>query len=193
MKNLHRLLFLALFVFEQLNHYHILHFPLDFTWIGLMVSLGVAVGLLEGVNWAFRRSWGIELPWATWTYVLIAVSIDAAGDVFHLYSRLPWYDQVAHFSGGLIAGFVFMAAIATYARGVRQQYSPAAIAVYAYGLAMALGAAYEIEEYLEDFFTGSHRLGDGPDTANDLLMNALGAMVAVLALTCARRLRRPSA
>lgn len=42
------------------------------------------------------------------------------------------------------------------------------------------GALYEIEEYLEDFFTASMRLGDGPDTANDIMLNVIGAAVAVV-------------
>jgi len=36
---------------------------------------------------------------------------------------------------------------------------------------------YEIEEYLEDYFTGSHRLGDGLDTAEDLMFNIVGGLV----------------
>lgn len=39
------------------------------------------------------------------------------------------------------------------------------------------GSFYEIEEYLEDAFYNHRqvRLGDGPDTANDLLLNLYGA------------------
>jgi len=40
-----------------------------------------------------------------------------------------------------------------------------------------LGTAYEVEEWLEDAWVHGQmlRLGDGPDTADDLLMNIIGA------------------
>lgn len=55
-----------------------------------------------------------------------------------------------------------------------------------YGL--ALGAStifavlYEVEEYLEDYFFQTNRLGDGPDTANDLMLNLFGGALLIVCL-----------
>jgi uncharacterized membrane protein YsdA (DUF1294 family) len=53
----------------------------------------------------------------------------------------------------------------------------------ALGINVIVAVLYEVEEYLEDFFTLSQRLGDGPDTANDMMVNLIGGagcMVGVL-------------
>ncbi|MBU0963868.1 hypothetical protein KKC06_02410, partial [Patescibacteria group bacterium] len=42
------------------------------------------------------------------------------------------------------------------------------------------GVLYELEEYLEDVFTGGNRLGSGVDTANDMMWNTIGALIVVL-------------
>ena len=48
---------------------------------------------------------------------------------------------------------------------------------------------YEIEEYSEDFFYGTNRLGDGPDTANDLMLNLIGGAIIILAIMAYRAIR----
>jgi uncharacterized membrane protein YjdF len=53
----------------------------------------------------------------------------------------------------------------------------------AYMTSVLFAVLYEMQEYLEDVFSGSHRLGDGPDTANDLLLNLIGGLVTVLLVT----------
>ncbi len=49
-------------------------------------------------------------------------------------------------------------------------------------IGVTLGAGYELLEYSEDVLTGSSRLGDGPDTGNDLLMDFIGAALATLSV-----------
>jgi hypothetical protein len=47
------------------------------------------------------------------------------------------------------------------------------------GVAFAtmLATLYEVTEYTEDFITGSHRLGDGFDTVNDLVLGMVGGLL----------------
>ena len=96
------------------------------------------------------------------------------------YFLFSWYDQAAHFTGGAAcAGLVF-----SFLRRLTKtriiQIGRWGLTVFSIAITGFLGSLYEIEEYLEDFFRGSHRLGDGFDTANDMLLNALGAVFIIL-------------
>ncbi len=179
LKNLQRLFFAALFIFELLNFFGVLNFPLAFTWLGLIVTLVVTVLVLELINLLWR--WlGMTLHWSNWTLAFLVIFIDVLGDIFQWYARWPWFDQVAHGIGGSLAAIFFINVLKNYWQITAQRRSVLMTALVAYSLSMTVSAWYEIEEYLEDYFTGSQRLGDGPDTANDLLMGALGAGVVVL-------------
>ena len=48
---------------------------------------------------------------------------------------------------------------------------------------ISLSALYEVEEYVEDIFFKTNRLGPGVDTASDLLFNILGVASIVIFIT----------
>ena len=62
--------------------------------------------------------------------------------------------------------------------------------LFVFCILSTLGTIYEIEEYLEDVFFHSNRLGDGYDTANDLLMNNSGAFITLLIIYLIWHVRR---
>ncbi len=113
--------------------------------------------------------------WAALPSVM-SVGLDMAGDYLHWYVQFSWYDAMLHAVGGAAAA-IGLGSI------INHRFGKTVPAKFRYWLiftgVVAASVFYELEEYLEDYFTGSNRLGDGFDTANDLLMNSGGAALAV--------------
>jgi len=167
-----RIVFAIVILFELLNGFGVLHVPLDFSWFGLIITSGVAwiaIELLFG-----RLGDGRKLRIAM-LLSLMAVLLDAAGDVFRLYSRVIWYDKALHIIGGAVVAYLVYLLVERAIGALR----PSTQMLFMVGVANLLGAAYEIEEWLEDVWVHGKmlRLGDGPDTADDLLMNIVGAVM----------------
>lgn len=193
MKNVVRLLFLLLMLYEWLNFFGVLPFEPEFAWPGLLATLIVAWFALEMLDLFYRTGKIESLRAETWFLAFLAVAIDAIGDLHHFYDRWLWYDQVAHFLG---TGAVMIALFDVVRAVVDSEKSSATKFVQgllAYGFSITLASLFEVEEYLEDVFTGSDRLGSGFDTANDMLMNVFGATAVFSLLLFTGKLReRPS-
>ena len=169
-----RILIYALILFEALNLAGILNFTLDFSWLGLLVTSVGTLLALEMIYFIFQRK-RILLPQLPYLLAAAGLWLDALGDIAHLYGRLGFYDQFMHAVGG---GIVMALAIAILSNTKAKM--PVVLIIFlALGLVALFGDLYEIEEYLEDrFYHGRQvRLGDGPDTADDLLWNLAGGML----------------
>ncbi len=170
-----RLLFFGLIIFEFLNLINILYVPLDFSWFGLIVTASFVWLTVELVVYFWKAK--EYLPVALGLSFL-GVLFDALGDIFHFYSRFGFYDRSIHLViGAIIAYLLFI---------LTKKYSP----LFILGMTSLLGVLYEIEEYLEDKFIHHRglRLGDGPDTADDLLMNLLGALLMIFIIFIFKKL-----
>lgn len=180
--NIIRLGFLTWIVFELLNWAEILHFTLDFTWLGLVLTSGFVWGVLEIISARLNKSTGKPLPWFVFLLALMAVSFDALGDVMHWYVTYEWYDQVGHVLGGSMAAlgafFVFWHLNEAGKISIGKKLA----SFMAFTTSAFLGVLYELEEYLEDVFTGGNRLGSGVDTANDMMWNTIGGLVIVFVI-----------
>lgn len=176
--------------FESLNYAGILPYTLTFSWLGLLLT-GLSMWLLvELASLFLKAKIGTPLPWPAMLFGAGGIYVDAVGDIGKYFARFSSYDQFAHFAiTGLVAGLFF------WFFGILQKHGhfPSGsffLAATAFLVTNLLGMFYEIEEYLEDYFTGSHRLGDGPDTANDLLLNLLGALFVAVILYVWSRFRK---
>jgi len=167
-----------LFIFETLNWLKILNFNIFFTWRGLLITTIIAVIILESINFYVRKKTKQQLK--GWVYLCAAFLLyfDAIGDTLGLY-QISWYDQVAHLS----AGFWAMLMLYTVFLQIKLQVSLRGKLLFAWCITATIGTVYEIEEYIEDLVYKTNRLGDGFDTANDLLMNNSGALLMLLVIT----------
>ncbi len=169
----------GLFLFELLNYTNILSFKVDFTWFGRVVSTFVMFAILRSIDVIFQRKLGTHLQSRVWFIMTFLLFFDFFGDILGLYGKWMYYDQVVHFLSGPALVTSLILVFERIADRLKW-WSPRAVT---YGL--ALGAStifavlYEVEEYLEDFFFGTHRLGDGPDTANDLMLNLIGGALLI--------------
>ena len=168
-----RILIGALILFEALNLAGVLNFTLEFSWLGLLATSAGTLLVLETIYFAFRRK-GVLLPQLPYLLAAFGLWLDALGDVAYLYGKLTWYDQFMHLIGGAIIISLALALLLNF----KDKLPFALILFLALGLVALFGSLYEIEEYLEDRFYHERRvrLGDGPDTADDLLWNLIGGL-----------------
>ncbi len=187
-RNFGRLLLFGLLIFNFLNLIRVLEFTLQFTWRGLFITALATCLILEGAAYAYYRTKGHVLHGSVWLIVMFALGLDATADIFHFYQRFGWWDQAVHtLNSSLICFALFIAVSAFWIN--RPSFDllrkPARLHLGLFIAAMTtmtLSALYEIEEYTEDMIFGTQRLGPGTDTANDLLCNAGGILIAVITL-----------
>ncbi|MCU0679107.1 MAG: hypothetical protein MUC28_01505 [Planctomycetes bacterium] len=187
--NFARALFVGLIIFEILNFLKILELNTQFTWLGLVLTSIFVLTLLEITAHKYKKKKGHYLHWTIWVIAVTALSLDAAGDFLHLYGKIGWWDQVVHYSVNAIVAFTLFAVINAfwidkfrYSLLLKEGRLKLALFLAATST-VSLGALYEVEEYLEDVFFDTNRLGPGADTANDLAMNILGALTTVAIVT----------
>lgn len=174
--NLSRALFAILVIFELLNQLKILNFPLTFTWLGLILTSTIIWFLLEIVSLYTQKKCGLPISGLAMLTAVAVVYIDALGDVFLFYARFGWYDKTAHLVGAAAAAGIVFSIIRNLVACQRIKLGPFGQGLFSWMTASFLGIVYELEEYFEDLFTGSHRLGDALDTANDLFLDVVGGL-----------------
>jgi len=175
-----RFIFLGLVFFELVNFFGVLNFELDFSWIGLALTSLFVWAAIEAIHYKFKKSVGKVLPSIVLIAPTFSVLIDALGDILRFYSSYSWYDQLAHFVGGMsAAGFVYFV-IKIYISEKNINLGKKFIGVISVFGTAFLASFYEIEEYAETLFLHNNRLGDRMDTPNDLFLTVFGGFLGAL-------------
>jgi hypothetical protein len=182
-----RVTLIPLILFEFLAVLGVWDIEVDYTTLGLFVTSTTVLLGLEFTYVKIDAKLHPSLHWWAVLPVLTATLFDAAGDFLHWYSLYPLYDASLHFVGSFAAA-AFLWNVFTVFFSATQHRRLLLWATFT--SAIACGVLYELEEYLEDLFFASNRLGDGPDTGNDLLLNVLGALTVVLVITAHRAFTR---
>lgn len=183
-----RTAFAALLAVEILGWAGVFVIEPAFTWFGMVLTLAVVWAAFEFLEIIRRRGKFIGFHWTTWPLAFLAVLVDAAGDVFQLYSIWWSYDRLAHFFGGAVAMITALNILHVVMQARRHHLPRWVVLPLAYGMTAVFSVLYEIEEFLEDRFTGSKRLGDGPDTVDDMMLNLLGAALVGVGYFIVRRM-----
>lgn len=127
---------------------------------------------------ASRWSLHLPMPFLLATTLFFFASI-FLGEALGFYERLWWWDLALHgFSavGFGLTGFLFVFMLFD---GDRFAAPPSAIAVISFCVAMTIGGLWEVFEYLMDQIFGLNMQKSGlDDTMGDLMINALGGLVA---------------
>lgn len=187
--NFARLFFAGLIIFELLNYLKILQFSLEYTWLGLVVTAVVSLIILEVTARYYRRKKGHRPHWLVWLIAAAGLSLDAAGDFFHLYGKYDWWDRFVHLFNSAVVCFalfiVFNAFwIGQFKFSLLFKEGKMKLSLFlAAASTLSLSALYEIEEYTEDIIFHTKRLGPGADTADDLFFNFTGALLVVFFIT----------
>lgn len=175
--NIFRSLYIGIILFEFLNLTGALDIQLEFSWFGLIIT-ALFVWVLTEV---FARKLGAQeyLP-IMLPVSFLSIFLDMSGDIFKFYSKFLWYDSFLHFFSGITISIVLFLLIKNYSN--KNSIPSVVRAFVVVGATNLIGVLYEVEEYLEDLFLNRKvlRLGDGPDTANDLLMNLAGSAIFII-------------
>ena len=177
-----RVLLGALLGFELLNWVGVFSISSDPIWIGLVATSG---GVLLAAEVLYSLGKRLQLPHVSPIAIvapLVAVGIDALGNMMNLYWSVYNFDKLMHFASGIAAAtalfYIFHIVFE------RKQIYNAWWSVYAAVTTTSfLGVGFEVIEYVSDRVIGkSFWLGTGADTVTDLIMNILGAGTAVLVI-----------
>lgn len=157
-----------------------------------LVALGLARWSLAFVSFATltlsllppllaaRWSLTLPLPVLIFTTLFFFASI-FLGEAFDFYERLWWWDLALHGSSAMgfgLTGFLFVFMLF---EGDRFAAPPSAIAFITFCVAMTVGSIWEVFEYTMDMTFGLNMQKSGlDDTMGDLIVNAVGGLVASL-------------
>lgn len=175
-------LLIGLLLFELLNFLNVLNYEVEFTWAGLIVTILLIFIGLQIVAYFTETTFGVSLSNRIWLIVMIGIYLDAIADMFKLYDRFVWFDQAVHFNAGILICLVLFWFIGQIEKTGKLSLPLWLKNLFIFSATLTLGVIYEIEEYLEDVITGSNRLGDGFDTANDLVMAGMGCILTLIVL-----------
>lgn len=185
MKNLYinfiRAGFLFFLTFQAFNLVGIFNIKPTFSWEG-MITTSLFVWLTLEIIHKFLKTKKIEsLSHSFFILGFFPTLVDFFGDILRFYDRFYWYDRAAHFSAAFclaLASFIILNALK------KQGYltwSFELLLFVVFSITLIGGALYEIEEYLEDrlYWGFQLRLGNGPDTAEDIAFDILGGLSVV--------------
>jgi hypothetical protein len=170
--------------------------PLDVWRIALVVAAAVLL-LQRGVDAgtltmtivatvAVAVRW-LLLPRIYDLALLVALTLQGAGEASGAYDEVVWFDRVVHLVVPLLASGVLYVALARLDvlpdprddTGVRHLVG---IALVTFSLGAAFGAVWELYEWFSDGVFGSALQEGNDDTVGDLAMDSLGALGAAALL-----------
>ncbi|PTX53832.1 hypothetical protein C8N43_3875 [Litoreibacter ponti] len=147
-------------------------------WSLAFVSFATLLLSLVPPLLAARWSLKLPLPFLLSTTLFFFASI-FLGEAFDFYERLWWWDIALHGLSAVgfgLTGFLFVFMLF---EGDRFAAPPSAMAFISFCVAMTVGAIWEVFEFTMDQSFGLNMQKSGlDDTMGDLIVNALGGLIA---------------
>ncbi len=163
-------------------------------WIILILEIAVSLWLrqwneafvaivilaLTFLPFLFEERFKIYIPLnAGAMIVLFLFATLFLGEIGNFYERYWWWDLVLHSGAAIGVGLIGFVMVFMLFEGDRYAAPPIALAILTFFIAMAIGAIWEIFEYLMDQVFGLNMQKSGlNDTMWDLIVNFGGAMIA---------------
>lgn len=161
-------------------------------WVGLVLLAGAVV--LTFVQSNFRAAfsllgflvaafvfvkWDDKLPNLFDFLFVLSALINAGGWAFDLYNKPGPYDEIAHaftiFALTLALGFLVYGRLMSNFHG---RYMLFVLTIASFGI--AIGALWEVAEWLSDFVLPQQIVSGLNDTITDIILDSLGAIAASL-------------
>lgn len=131
----------------------------------------------------------VNLPRRFDLSVIAAMTLIAWGTAFGLYGEHYFYDNVVHglspffYSPVLYIALVRLGVLADPEETRSPTYHHAGVFVTTLAIGMAVGAGYEVVEWLSDTLAGTHFVKSVDDTGSDLLEDTLGSIAGAAFVT----------
>jgi len=161
----------------------ILFFIYEHRWINVFSTSGIL--LLTLLPAIIRRSFKVHLPIEIELYV-IAFTFAALflGEHKKYYFIFFWWDEILHFSSGILFGIVafLLIYIINEEKPGSLQLSPGFMALFSFAFAVMIGILWEIFEFTMDHSFGLN-MQRGPylfDTMKDIILDASSALLTAL-------------
>lgn len=167
--------------------------------VGPAVFVTLAALVLTFLPALFASRVGLRLPQSFLAAIaLFVLATLYLGEVHAFYDRFWWWDLALHMGSAMGFGILGFLLVFMLFQGDRYAAPPWALGTLSFCLAMTVGALWEIFEYAMDSLFGFNMMKSGlPDTMGDLIVDAIGAVLAALAGVvylqdrAGRRLRAP--
>ena len=112
-----------------------------------------------------------------WITLVVIGFWNIAGYVWDMYQLFWWFDRVLH--GVTVFGITLWFGLFIFARALRFEQRMLAAVLLASG-GLALGALWEVAEWVFDRYTTTNMIKGKDDTVLDIVMDTIGAMVGAI-------------
>jgi len=144
-------------------------------WALTFVALATLALALAPLVLASRFDITLPLPFVAATTLFLIASV-FMGEAFDFYEKVWWWDIALHGSSAIGFGLIGFVFVLMMFEGDRFAAPPWAMCLMAFGLAVTVGAIWEVFEFLMDRWFGLNMQKSGlEDTMGDLIVNVFGA------------------
>lgn len=149
-------------------------------WGYMVAQIAVSLLVILILSVHFSAQGGFSLL----THVIIVVTTyaDTLGTAGHMYDRYISYDKITHFLGSAAVASAVGDVLIAKSRKGSLSWSPRKMMIMAAGIAIGMGALWEVYEYVGDRLLDTGRDGGVTDTTYDLISDSAGAIFAAVLL-----------
>jgi len=141
---------------------------------------GFFVLIIMSLPFLLKRKWNITLPWTLNLLIMLSLFLHTGGIVGGWYHTLyPFYDKFAHLIGSITIALLGFASVLIIDRYTKVELTNKSIVFFVIIFTLAVGAIWEIGEFLLDTFAGTNAQYDGLNgTMLDLILDSFGGILA---------------
>jgi hypothetical protein len=169
---------------DPLDLLRLAYFAGTIAWVA---TGGAAADGLVGASLVLLLGRLVSLPRFFDLSLIVALTITGWGSALHFYGQWGLYDNIVHaLMPVLITPIVYVllvrVGVLPELRDLQQPHHQLGFLLIAFAFGMAIGAGWEVIEWVLDQWTGENRVKDAADTASDLISTVFGSAGAGLVL-----------
>ncbi len=125
-----------------------------------------------------KRKWNVTLPWSITFLIVLSLYLHMLGQVAKFYEIFaPFYDKVGHFIGSVTVALLGFALVIIVDKFTKIKLTKNSMIFFTIIFTVAVGAFWEIGEFIIDNIFGIHTQAGLTDTMLDLIFDFLGAVL----------------
>jgi hypothetical protein len=134
------------------------------------------------IPYVVAQRMNIHLPWFVFFLIALSLWFHTAGYIQGYYTTFyPYYDKVAHVVAGTAVALLGLLGVIFLDKYLKMNLSPVFIVFFTIIFGVALGAFWEMYEFLVDIFFGGNLAGpmqvSNTDTMLDMMFVLLGSLI----------------